>query len=53
MFGGTAVPFGTRASNSVNLLKRVKGETFVWKRLETIGDIPVKQYGSVSISCRL
>ncbi|OZC08318.1 kelch repeat protein [Onchocerca flexuosa] len=46
MFGGTAVPFGTRASNSVNLLKRVKNETFIWKRLKTVGDIPVKQYGS-------
>ncbi|KAM3728056.1 Kelch domain-containing protein [Dirofilaria immitis] len=46
MFGGTAVPFGTRASNSVNLLKRLKDETFIWKRLKTVGDIPVKQYGS-------
>uniref|UniRef100_A0A0R3RFD9 Kelch domain-containing protein 10 n=1 Tax=Elaeophora elaphi TaxID=1147741 RepID=A0A0R3RFD9_9BILA len=46
MFGGTAVPFGTRASNSVNVLKRLKDETFVWKQLKTIGDVPVKQYGS-------
>uniref|UniRef100_A0A915PCC9 Attractin/MKLN-like beta-propeller domain-containing protein n=1 Tax=Setaria digitata TaxID=48799 RepID=A0A915PCC9_9BILA len=46
MFGGTAVPFGTRASNSVNLLKRLKNERFTWKRLKTIGDIPAKLYGS-------
>ncbi|KAL3990126.1 hypothetical protein ACH3XW_30475 [Acanthocheilonema viteae] len=46
MFGGTAVPFGTTASNSVNVLKRVKDETFIWKELKTIGDVPIKQYGS-------
>ncbi|VDK69417.1 unnamed protein product [Litomosoides sigmodontis] len=46
MFGGTAVPFGTRASNSVNVLKRVNDETFIWKQLKAIGDIPVRQYGS-------
>ncbi|EJD75567.1 hypothetical protein LOAG_17310 [Loa loa] len=46
IFGGTAVPFGTRASNSVSLLKRVRNGNFIWKRLKTIGDIPVKQYGS-------
>lgn len=53
MFGGTAVPFGTRASNSVNVLKRVNDETFVWKQLKAIGDVPVRQYGSASISYQL
>ncbi|KAK6114139.1 Kelch motif family protein [Brugia pahangi] len=46
MFGGTGVPFGTRTSNSVNLLKRISDGNFVWKRLITAGDIPAKQYGS-------
>lgn len=49
MFGGTAVPFGTTASNSVNVLRRIKDETFIWKRLKTFGDVPIKQYGSVSV----
>ncbi|VDN01694.1 unnamed protein product [Thelazia callipaeda] len=46
MFGGTAIPFGTRATNDVNVLKRSRNGVFKWERLRTEGDVPLKQYGS-------